>query len=86
METEHIQYEGQAIQCRIRLLERKHMQKTYNSTARGTSGTRLDKQNSVFKIIIVMPLTFVLVYRKNEMLARSIGEYVITVQIFLTMC
>ena len=28
MVTEHIQCEGQAIQCRIRLLERKYMQKT----------------------------------------------------------
>ena len=27
METEHIQYEVQAIQCRIQLLERKYMQK-----------------------------------------------------------
>ena len=29
-----------------------------------------------------MPLTFVFVYRKNAMFARSIGEYVIT-EIFL---
>ena len=29
-----------------------------------------------------MPLTFVFVYRKNTMSARSIGEYVIMVQSF----
>ena len=33
-----------------------------------------------------MPLPFVLVYQKNAMFARSIGEYVITVQMFLTLC
>ena len=33
-----------------------------------------------------MPLTFVFVYRENEMFDRSIGEYVITVQMFLTFC
>ena len=77
METEHIEYEGQAIRCRIRLLQRKCMQKTYNSTARGTRGTRRDKQNSVSKIINGIPLTFVLVYREDTMFDRSIGEYVI---------
>ena len=33
-----------------------------------------------------MPLTFVLVYCKNAMFARIIEEYVITMQIFLTLC
>ena len=77
MEAENIQYEEQAIQCRIRLMEHKYMQKMYNSTARGTSGNRRNKQNSVFKIINEMPLKFVLVYRENAMFAGSIGEYVI---------
>ena len=39
-------------------------------------------KNSVFKIINVMPLTFVFVYRKNAMFDRSIGEYVITEQMW----
>ena len=33
-----------------------------------------------------MPLTFVFVYREDAMFARCIGEYVITVQMFLTLC
>ena len=32
-----------------------------------------------------MPHTFVFVYRKNAMFARSIGEYVMTEQMFLTL-
>ena len=32
-----------------------------------------------------MSLTFVLVYREDVMFARSIGEYVITEQMFLTL-
>ena len=83
METEHIKCEGQAIRCRIRLLERNYMQKTQNSAARVTSGTRRDKQNSVSKIINEMPLTFVLVYCEDAMFALNIGEFVITVQMFL---
>ena len=46
--------------------------------------TRL--KNSVFKIINVMPLTFVFVYQKNAMFACSIGEHVITEEMFLTLC
>ena len=38
------------------------------------------------KIINEMPPNFVLVYREDSMFARSIGEYVITVQMFLTLC
>ena len=77
METKHIQYKGQSIRCRIPLFQHKCMQKTWNSTARGTSGTQRDKQNIVSKLINGMPLTFVLVYRDGAMFARSIGEYVI---------
>ena len=77
IETEHIQCEGQAIQCRIRLLEHKYMQKKENSTARGTSSNRRDKQNSVFKIINEMTLTFVLVYCEDAMFSGSIKDYVI---------
>ena len=43
----------------------------------GTSGTWRDKQNIIGKIIIGMPLTFVLVYRKDAMFAHIIGKYVI---------
>ena len=82
MDMEHMQYEGQVIQCRIRLLEHKYMQKTLNSIARGTRSTQRDKQNSVSKIINEISLTFVLVYRKNEMFSLSVGEYLITVQMF----
>ena len=72
MGMEHLQYEGQVIQCRIRLLEHKYMQNTLNSIARGTRSTQRDKQNIVSKIINEISLTFVLVYRKNAMFACSI--------------
>ena len=43
----------------------------------GTSGTRRDKQNSISKIINVMPLTFVFFYREYAMFARIIEKHVI---------
>ena len=55
-------------------------------TAKKNSGNRRDKQNSVSKIITEMPLTFVFIYRENEIVARGIGEYLITVKMFLTLC
>ena len=33
-----------------------------------------------------MPLTFVFVYRENAMFSCSIGEFVITVKMLLTLC
>ena len=46
-------------------------------TERGNSGTHHDKHNRVFKINKEMKLTFVFVYRNDEMFAGNINDCVI---------